>query len=164
MIEIDFSEYSNSDVIHAFSLVQKELKKRDLVRSKNIVGDLAETIAIETYNNTKGLTNLKRTQTGTANVDATGRNGARYSIKGTSGQVTGLFFGLPDSDGDFSESKFDYVVIVKFNYDYTVKTIAEITWKQFVEFKKWLPRQKAYNLNVSNKLLDKAKIIYPTDK
>jgi len=69
-------------------------------RTKNLLGDLGEYLAIEHFNNTAGMFNLQAATTGTQNIDAISRNGDRYSIKATTGNLTGVFYGLepPDSD------------------------------------------------------------------
>jgi hypothetical protein len=159
---INYSGCSDDEVIAAYGTLLEEMQKRKIIKGKNVVGDLGERIALNHYNKTTGLTTLGKAPDGTKDFDAVGKNGKRYSIKATSGQVTGSFFGLPaPTSQEVIHPKFDFVIIVKFDHVYRVQTIAEITWEQFSAFKKWLPRQNAYNLNVSGKLLAMAKILFP---
>jgi hypothetical protein len=55
---MDFSELSDNELVQAYSDVLKELKKREIIRTKNIVGDLGEYLAIDYYNRTPGLPKL----------------------------------------------------------------------------------------------------------
>ena len=71
----DFSKLSIQDLIRLYSQVVSELKQRNVVRSKNIVGDLGENLAIEFYNSTPGLPNLQAAPASTQNIDAISKNG-----------------------------------------------------------------------------------------
>ena len=46
------------ELINLYSMTIKELKRRNIIRTNNVVGDLGEYLAIETYNNTPGLPKL----------------------------------------------------------------------------------------------------------
>ena len=160
-MKISFDGHSDDEVIATYGSLLKELKQRGIIRTHSIVGEFGERIAINHYNSTPRLTKLSKVPPGTKGFDAVGRNGKRYSIKATVIQVTGTFFGLPaPTSQEVIEPKFDFVIIVKFDRDYAVQTIAEITWDHFVEFRKWLPRMNAYNLPLTKKLLAKAKILF----
>lgn len=93
---IDLQNYKNEEIIQLYSSLIKELKNRKIIRTKNIIGDLGEYLAISHYNNTPGLPNLQASPAGTKNVDAISRKGDRYSIKSTSGNLTSVFYGLND--------------------------------------------------------------------
>jgi len=161
-MSINFQQLSEKELIEAYPDLLKELALRKLIKSKNVIGDLAEWMVINHYNSTPGLTTLSAAPSGTIDFDAIGKNGKRYSIKATSGQVTGQFHRLPAPSEPQTQShpKFDYVVIVKFDTNYRLEKIAEISWEQFLVFRKWLPGHKAYNLNVSQKLLAQAKVVF----
>ena len=74
----------------------KELKKRELIETRNLVGEYGEFRAINYYNNTVGLPKLQKAPAGTKNVDALSRDGDRYSIKTITfpNKTTGVFYGL----------------------------------------------------------------------
>ena len=91
---MDVLKCTNQELINTYSQVIKELKKRNIIRTKNVVGELGEFLAIEHYCKTPGLPNLQAAPVGTQNIDAISRSGERYSIKSTSGNVTGVFYGL----------------------------------------------------------------------
>ena len=158
---IDFTKYTVQDLIKLYSQVIAELKRRNVIRSKNIVGDLGENLAIEIYNSTPGLPNLQFAPVGTQNIDAISKNGERYSIKTTTSKTTGVFYGLPSIDS--SEEilpKFEYVIITRMNADYELLGVYELNWKQFIKFKKWHSRMNAWNLSITRELLLDAKKIW----
>ena len=68
-----------------------------------MIGDMGEYLAIEYYNNTPGLPNLAPAPVRTENIDAISRKGDRYSIKSTSGNVTGVFYGLEPKGSDIPD-------------------------------------------------------------
>jgi len=159
----DLSKYSVQDLIKLYSRVVTELKSRNVIRSKNIVGDLGENLAIEIYNSTPGLPKLQVAPVGTQNIDAISKNGERYSIKTTTSRTTGVFYGLPSKDlPEEPLPKFEYVIIVRMNDDYELLGIYELDWKQFIKFKKWHSRMNAWNLSITRELLTEAKEIRGT--
>lgn len=94
--------------------------------------------------------------------DATDKMGQRYSIKTITGRTTGSFFGLSSPETNQGiEPKFDLVILVKFDGDFNLEFIKGFTWQQFLNFKRRIGRQKAYNLSVTEDLLKSAKSIYP---
>lgn len=92
----NLQEKDTKEIIHLYSMSIKELKRRKVIRTNNVVGELGEYLAIEIYNNTPGLPNLAPAPVGTENIDAISRKGDRYSIKSTSNATTGVFYGLEE--------------------------------------------------------------------
>ncbi|PCK18546.1 hypothetical protein CEY02_18515 [Bacillus pumilus] len=155
------SKLSDDDLIKAYGEVINELKKRGIIRSKNLLGDLGEYLAINQYCNTIGLPNLQPAPIGTQNIDAISVKGERYSIKSTTGKVTGVFYGLNEPDSKEPElQKFEYIIVVKFNEDYVLEKIIELNWTNFLKNKKWHSRMRAWNLTITQKLINDSKIIY----
>lgn len=149
------------ELIEAYSEVIRKLKERNIIRSKNVVGDLAEYLVIKYYNQTPGLPNLQAAPAGTQNVDALSRNGERYSIKATTSNTTSVFYGLRDPDDDEKEVRtFEHVIIALFDANYKLKRINELTWDQFLHYKRWRSRMRAWNLPITKELLDSTKTIY----
>ena len=58
-------------------LIQK-MKEENIIRTKNVVGEIGEFYAIHHFNKTKGLPKLQRTLISTKNVDAISNKGDRY--------------------------------------------------------------------------------------
>ena len=152
---------NNKELIETYSNILKLLKKRGIIRSKNFIGDLGEYLVIEHYCNTPNLPKLQPAPSGTKNVDALSINGDRYSIKSTTGRVTGVFYGLnPPNSKDPEIQRFEYLIIAIFNEDYTLVRILELDWNMFLSFKKWHSRMNAWNITISKELINKAKTIF----
>jgi hypothetical protein len=145
-----------------YANAELELKKRGLVRTRNIVGERGEFLAIEMYKSISGLPNLQAAPTGTQNIDALSRKGERYSIKTISepSTTTGVFYGCGDKDELAIDKKFEYLIIVQISKDYKLKRMLELTWRDFIEFRKWHKTMRAWNINVTKNLLSRARIIF----
>jgi hypothetical protein len=161
---MQFEELNDLEVIELYGNIVKELRARKIIRTKNVVGDLGERLAIDYYTNTAELVNLQDAPTGTQNIDAISRDGERYSIKALSANTTGVFNGLPHKDSNEPiQQKFEYLIIVKFNDSYELEKILELTWEQFLEHKKWHSRMTAWNITLSKKLINESKIIFDSN-
>ncbi len=157
-----FDHLTNEEVWLLHADTEQELKNRNLVRTRNIVGERGEFLAIEAYNTTAGLPNLQAAPEGTQNVDALSRKGERYSIKTITepGMTTSVFYGLGEKDdGAVSEKKFEYIIIVQIFKNFRPKRILELTWEQFLKYKKWHTTMRAWNLSITKALVGEAKII-----
>ena len=163
IVEINnFQKLNNEELWLLYADTEAELKNRSLVRTRNMVGERGEFLAIETYNSIKGLPNLQAAPEGTQNVDALSRKGERYSIKTITepGSTTGVFYGIGEKDTeDVSKKKFEFVIIVQLYKNYRPKRILELTWEQFLKYKKWHKTMRAWNLSVTRVLVNDAKII-----
>ena len=145
-----------------YAYVGLKLKERGLVRTRNIVGERGEFLAIKIYNETAGLAKLQAAPEGTQNVDALSRKGERYSIKTVSepSNLTGVFYGCGDQSEPNPEKKFEHVVIVLIDKHYKPKRVIEITWDQFLKFRRWHKTMQAWNLSLTKELFTEAKIIF----
>lgn len=151
---IDLTAFSNEEIIGFYSDSIKELKRREIIRTKNVLGDLAEFLAIEFYRKNHSLPNLQAAPIGTQNIDAISRAGDRYSIKATTGSVTGVFTGLePKGSTQQDKQKFEYVLICKFDDNYKLKAIYELSWDMFIKHKKWHSTMKAWNISLSKDVM-----------
>jgi hypothetical protein len=162
MIIMDFVKtLSDADLVSCYGSVIRELRERNIIRSNNVVGELGEYYAINYYCNTPGLPRLLHAPPGTKNIDAISINGDRYSIKATTGNVTGAFYGLnPKGSTEIEKQKFEYVLLVILDENYVLKRINEITWEQFLKYKKWHSRMNAWNLTVTKSLLENTRTVY----
>lgn len=156
----DLDALSDNELVKLYPQLLRQLKLRGIIRSKNVVGDLGERLAIATYNDTPGLPKLQGAPAGTQNVDAISRNGERYSIKTTTGSGTGVFYGLPlQGSGDAPKQKFEYVIIVRFDDEYQLRGIYELTWDAFLKHKKWQSRMNAWFLTLSRAVIEDSRLI-----
>ena len=159
---MDFSQYSGMELIQIYGELLSKMREEQLIRSKNVTGDLGEYIVVDYYNKTKGLPKLQFAPPSTKNIDAISINGERYSIKCTTTNTTGAFYGIPkDIDIHSITPLFEYVVIIKLNETYQPEFILELDWESFFKHKHWHSRVGAYNLLVTNSLIDDGKMIYP---
>ena len=158
---MDFSSIKGVELILTYGDLIKDMKRQKLIRSKNVVGDLGEFLVIDYYNKTKGLPNLQFAPPSTKNIDAISKNGERYSIKCTSTNTTGTFWGIT-KDCNISEVKqaFEYVVIIKLDDTFQPLLILEMDWETFFKHKNWHSRMNAYNLHITNSLINDSKILY----
>ena len=156
----DIDKLSTYEIIQLYPKMIDVLTKRDVLRTKNFVGDIGEFLAISYYNKNPNLPNLKRADASTKNIDAISRDGERYSIKSTSTSLTGTFWGLePPGSEKKDKQRFEYVVIVRFDNDYALESIVEINWNQFLEMKRWHSRMNAWNVPVNVSLTQMARKI-----
>lgn len=56
---MDFSKYSNMELIQIYGELLTKMQENGLIRSKNVTGDLGEYIVIDYYTKTKGLPKLQ---------------------------------------------------------------------------------------------------------
>ncbi len=149
-----FLRLRNDEVWDVYALSISELKKRNLIRTRNIVGERGEFLAIEHFNGTSGLSNLQAAPEGTQNVDAISRKGERYSIKTITepGRTTGVFYDCGNKDDkNLPDQKFEFTLVVVIGKNFQLKHIYEFTWKQFLAHRKWHSTMKAWNLSITNK-------------
>ncbi len=151
----------------SYGLVIKELKKRKLIRTRNIVGERGEHLAIKIYNSTPGEPNLQAAPEGTQNVDALSRKGDRYAIKTVTlpRKLTGVFYGLqPPGSGKKDEKKFEYLIIVMINEFYELVKIIECGWETFLKHKRWHKTMRAWNITATVQLEKEARTVFPINK
>ena len=157
----DIGKLSTEEIYKLYPKILRELKKRGVIRSNNLVGEIGEYLAVLHYNENPKFQNLIRADVTTKNIDAISRDGERYSIKSTSGGVTGVFWGLEPLTSEKKDGqKFEYVVIVIFDKDYSLESIIEIDWDQFLKIKKWHSRMNAWNIPINASLMKMAKKVF----
>lgn len=155
---------NTDDVIRVISIVIEELKKRKIIRTNNFVGEIGEYKAMEFYNNSSSLPNLKAVDVGTKCVDAINMNNERYSIKATTTKGTGVFNGLNDKGSKLLEEQlFEYAIIVLLRKDFSTEAIYELDWESFLSLKSWNSDKRTWYLNITNELKRKAKVLYQSE-
>ena len=107
------------------------------------------------------MPNLSPAPVGTENIDDISRKGDRYSIKSTSNNTTGVFYGLEEPGSNLSDDqKFGYVIICKFDDNYELQTVLEMDWNTFLRNKRWHSRMRAWNLSLTKQVRQQSKIVY----
>lgn len=156
-INTKLSQLSDAELIDLYPSILKELKARGIIRTNNLIGELGEHLAANAYNSNPKLHKLQLNLKSTKNIDATSHKGERYAIKATSGNGTGVFASLPtENDG---KVYFEYLIVVRFNKDYTLDAIYELTWEQFIQFRKMKPPENKWNLPITEAVKSVAKRI-----
>ena len=158
---MELKKLTTTELIKAYSEIISLLKERNVIRTKNLLGDLGEFLAIEHFYKTSNLPNLQAAPAGTQNIDAISRNGERYSIKSTTGNLTGVFYGLePPNSKIKDKQKFEYVLIVSFTGNYELDKIIRLNWEQFLILKRWHKTMRAWNLSLTKALMNEAEILF----
>lgn len=157
----DLNRLSDTELIETHSTVIRLLKERGIIHSRNVIGDLGEYLATKYYYETPKLPKLQPAPPNTKNVDALSANGDRYNIKSTAGRVTSAFWGLnPPGYEEIEQQRFEFVIVVLFDDFLGLKRINELTWEQFLKYKRWNSRMGAWNLPITRDLLDNTRTVY----
>jgi hypothetical protein len=158
---MDFSKYSGLELVEIYGELLEKMRSDGLIRSKNVVGDIGEYIVVDYYCKTKGLPKLQFAPPSTKNIDAISIDGERYSIKCTTTSTTGAFYGIEkDVAIEAVKPMFEYVVVIKLNDKFQADLVLELDWETFFKHKHWHARIGAYNLLITNALIQDGKIIY----
>ncbi len=154
---MNLEDLENDELISLYPKLLKELKRREIIRTNNLIGELGEFIAASEYKKNSQLPQLQLNLKSTKNVDAISIKGERYAIKSTSGKGNGVFASLPNEDDGIVH--FEYLILVIFNKDYTLKEIYELTWNDFLRFRKMKPPENKWNLPITNEMKENVKQI-----
>ncbi len=162
-MKLDLSKLSVEEIVKLISPnsdIHNELRKRGVLRTKNVTGEIGEYFVVQHYNNTPGLSNLSLPPPGVKNIDVLSRKGERYSIKTITSRkgTTGSFWN-PDSIMNNNKT-FEYLIICVLDGNYNLDLILELTWEQFIEFKRFNKRMNNFQVGVTKKLIDSVTIIY----
>jgi hypothetical protein len=151
----DLQLVSDNELISLRARVETEMRRRNISFS---VGDIGEQSAIDYFNATPGLPNLMRAPRGTKNVDALSRDGDRYSIKTIwKAKKTGTIYPDPSNK---NKQLFEIVLIVKLDDGWTLQSIFQISWKDFVRLRAWDKRMNAWYLPCSQRVLHESFCVY----
>jgi len=153
---MNLEDLSDEELVETYPQLLAELKTRGIIRTNNLIGELGEFLAIQSYNNNPSLPKLQLQIASTKNIDATSSKGERYASKSISGNATGVFSSLST---DSSERMFEYLVIVKFKKDYSLDGIYEISWPQFLEVRRMKQPEGKWNVPNIRELLNSSKRI-----
>lgn len=146
----------DSELWGLYGLVESTLKKRGRIRSRNLTSERGEALAVEIYRERRGEPKLQLAPPGTKNVDALSREGKRYSIKTIRfSRITGTF-----QADDFSEKRFDYLIIVVLDEYYQPVEVLEAPWEIVNKHKKYHKTMKAFNLRLTKRLRDECRVVY----
>ena len=146
---------SDEELLLLRANLRVEMRKRGIADS---VGAVGEQLAIEHFRKMSGLPKLQLAPRGTKNVDALSRNGDRFSIKTIcEGSKTGTIYPEPD---DRDKQLFEYVLIVKLAEDWTLESIHQLPWVDFVKVRSWDKRMNAWYVAFCARTLAAATTIF----
>ncbi len=150
----DIKELNNTDLWVEYIKIHKELEKRKLINPNNIIGRYGEFLALEIYNSSKKLPNLKINTDIESKINALNSKKERYVIKTIlePSNRTSVFY-VDD------KKVFDYVIIVHIAKDYKLIRMVELTWEQFLKFRKWNNLLRGWSISITEFLLKEAKIV-----
>ena len=78
---MNLEDLENDELISLYPKLLKELKRREIIRTNNLIGELGEFIAASEYKKNSLLPQLQLNLKSTKNVDAISIKGERYAIK-----------------------------------------------------------------------------------
>jgi len=151
-------QLNDEELISLYPSFLEQLKKRNIIETNNLVGELGEYYAISTYNNAKGLSKLQKAPPSTKNVDAMSINGERYAIKSLTGAATSMFHSIPIEDD--GKIYFEYLVLVHLDNNYRINEIYELDWNQFKKFRKIHKTTGRFNITLNAQIKKESKNIY----
>lgn len=146
---------SDDELVLLRAGLDAEMRKRNIAFS---VGSVGERLVIDYFRKTSGLHKLQAAPRGTKNVDALSRNGDRYSIKTVcNAKKTGTIY--PDAD-DRDKQLFEHILIAKLAEDWSLESIHQLGWNDFVKIRSWDKRMNAWYVGISARTLGVSKLIY----
>lgn len=146
---------SDEDLILLRASLRADMRKRGIADS---VGAVGEQLAIEHFRKTRGLPKLQMAPRGTKNVDALSRNGDRFSIKTVcEGKKTGTIYPEPKAR---DKQLFEYLLIVKLAEDWSLQSVHQLVWTDFVKVRSWDKRMNAWYVGISGRTLGAANLIF----
>jgi hypothetical protein len=153
-ISVGLERMPDAELVLLRAALDAEMRKRKIAFS---VGAVGEQLAIEHFYKTPGLPKLHAAQRGTKNVDANSRDGERYSIKTVChAKKTGTIY--PDSN-DRDKQLFEHVIIVKLAEDWSLESIHQLAWNDFVKVRSWDKLMNAWYVAISKRTLGAAQLI-----
>jgi len=149
-------EKDDDEIWALYGLTETELKERGKIRSRNLTSERGEAVASSIYRKTPGEPKLQLAPPGTKNVDALSREGKRYSIKTIRhSRITGTF-----QADDFSEKRFDYLIVVVLDDYYQPVDVLEAPWEVVDRHKRYHKTMKAFNISVTRKFREECRSVY----
>ena len=155
---VSLTAMSDGDLVLLRAGLDVEMRKRKIAFS---VGDVGERLVIEHFRKTPGLPKLQSAPRNTKNVDAISRDGERFSIKtrrsASKARKTGTIY-QPEQDKD--KQLFEYLLIVQLAEDWSLESIHQLAWADFVKVRSRDKRMTAWYVAISQRTLGAAKLIY----
>lgn len=150
----DDQTVSNKELILAYGHILGAMRKRGIIRTKNVVGDLGESYVELEFSERNDLPLLKLAPANERDIDAIDADGKSYSIKSvskTSAKRTSAIHLEQTHKED--DKRFDYLLVVILEDSMELSDIYQFSWDQFWQLKSWSKTQKAWFLSLAKKNL-----------
>jgi len=149
---------ADEDLVLLRASLRAEMRKRGIADS---VGAVGEQLVIEYFRKTSGLPKLSPASRNTKSVDANSNRGERYSIKAhcvtSKAKKTGTIY--PDRQ-ERDKQLFEYLLIVRLAENWSLESIHQLSWAEFVKVRSWDNCMSAWYVGISARTLGAAKLIY----
>lgn len=144
---------SNDDfLLKLLNGVHKELQKRNMIRSKNIVGDLAEYYVMSYFNKNKNLPDLEMVTQSNRGYDLIDKNNKRYQVKGITQYKTSNFH-----ISNIEDLGFDYIIVAKLDDNFLIEKMYILDAIHFDSVKMRRKGTNTYYININNRFKQLAK-------
>lgn len=164
-MSVDIEHLTDEELVLMLSNLMQVLKVRGLIRTKNVVGDLGEYLAIGYYNTAENLPRLTVAAANTPHYDALDEQGRRYTIKAATGQRTSCFhLGPTLGTPEFGPARFDILVIIVLTDAYRVRRIKEYSWEDFLRVKEWSDTQNGWYVRLSGAALQQGRTVFEAEE
>jgi hypothetical protein len=151
---MNLSQLTDRELIDLYPALLDELKAREIVKTKNLVGESGEYFALKFYRENPDLPVLQRVPNSVKTISAVNpRNSYRYAIKVTSSKTTGVFHSVPTTDVTGSDHSFEYLLIVELSQALELRSIIEVPWAVFVKYRKIKKPENKWYISISDSLI-----------
>ena len=147
-----YIDFNLKELINQIGEIHDELKRRDVIRTNNVLGEIGEYLVKEKYRELGYDMVLESTSK--QHYDA--RVGTvKYAIKSVTSKSTGVvrIEGIDTVEKlEKSEKKFDYFVICELGRTYNLKNIYELSWDCFVKYASYHKTSHGFQITLSDKI------------
>ena len=144
--------------------IRQELTNRNVIKTKNLVGEIGLYYVNHLYETTSYLPNLILQPPSSKNINfVTKTDNIKYAVKTVTSKkgTTGSFWGPEQIEKNIKS--FDFLLIVILDNDYQLELVLELTWNDFFKFKSYNKRMKSYNISITKNIINYGKKIYPSE-
>ena len=151
---MDLSEIGDDELVGIYPKLLKELKKREIIRTNNLVGELGKFIVMQSFEKRPELPTLYPAANSQKNYSFRDAHGSRFNVKTTSGTNTGVFHSVPLDDS--GEQSFEYLIVLKFSKSYEPTLGLLCDWQDFVRYRQIKNPEGKWYLQLSPDFMESA--------
>lgn len=150
------------ELLELYSNIEIELKNREVIRTSNLTGELAEYYSLKYLNSWNHELELILAPPSTPNFDIIDtKAGLSFSVKGIKGKNyrTGIFDRYNPENELNPQKLFDYAIVVKFNDKYQVEQVYLLSWDVFLIHRKWHTIMNGWELRITDNFKTDDKVV-----